>query len=111
MAGWISSAPARVEKGIAMRSPVLIAETPFANGHGPRYLAPPGRQVDANLAADYVSRVKEVEGGAEEIEGDDYLGVRLPLTDEATGESAMQVLVLTGIDVDRMTGPERDEVL
>lgn len=94
-----------------MRSPVLIAETPFANGHGPRYLAPPNRQVDADLAADYVGRVKEVEGDAEEIEGDDYLGVRLPLTNESNGETAMQVLVLIGIDVDRMTGPERDEVL
>jgi hypothetical protein len=94
-----------------MRSPILIAETPFAGGHGPRYLAPPGRGVDANLAADYVSRVKEVEGDPEEIEGDDYLGVRLPLADEATGETAMQVLVLIGIDVDRMSGTERDEVL
>jgi hypothetical protein len=92
-----------------MRSPVLIAETPFAGGHGPRYLAPPGRQVDADLAAEYVARVKEVEGDAEEIEGDDYLGVRLPIAEE--GQSAVQVLVLVGIDVDRMTGPERDEVL
>jgi hypothetical protein len=94
-----------------MRSPVLIAETPFAGGHGPRYLAPPGRGVDADLAADYVSRVKEVEGDPEEIEGDDYLGVRLPLADEARGETATQVLVLIGIDVDRMSGTERDEVL
>lgn len=94
-----------------MRSPVLIAETPFAAGHGPRYLAPVGRNVDAHTAADYVCRVKEVEGDAEEIEGDDYLGVRLPITDDATGETAVQVMVLIGIDVDRMTGPERDEVL
>ncbi len=94
-----------------MRSPVLIAETPFANGHGPRYLAPPGRHVDADTAADYVGRVKEVADDAEEIEGDDYLGIRLALADEATGETAMQVLVLIGIDVDRMSGSERDEVL
>lgn len=94
-----------------MRSPVLIAETPFAGGHGPRYLAPPGRGVDADTAADYVARVKEVEGDPEEIEGDDYLGVRLPLADESTGETSTQVLVLIGIDVDRMSGTERDEVL
>lgn len=94
-----------------MRSPVLIAETPFAGGHGPRYLAPPGRLVDADTAARYIALVREVEDDAEEIEGDDYLAVRMPLTDDATGESEPQFLVLAGIDVDRMSGSERDEVL
>jgi hypothetical protein len=100
-----------VEKGFAMRSPVLIAETPFAGGHGPRYLAPPGRLVDADTAAHYIALVREVEDDAEEIEGDDYLAVRLPLSDDATGDSSSQFLVLAGIDVDRMSGSERDEVL
>jgi hypothetical protein len=59
-----------------MRSPVLIAETPFAAGHGPRYLAPPGREVDATTAAYYVGRLRDDDDDVEEIEGDDYLAVR-----------------------------------
>ena len=58
-----------------MRSPVLIAETPFAAGHGPRYLAP-GRDVDGAIAAYYVGRLRDDEDDVEEIEGDDYLAVR-----------------------------------
>lgn len=94
-----------------MRSPVLIAETPFAAGHGPRYLAPPGRNVDAALAAYYVGRLREDEDDVEEIEGDDYLAVRRNLTDDASGDSAPEILVLAGINVDRMSGEEKDEVL
>src|SRR6476469_5728526 len=94
-----------------MRSPVLIAETPFAGGNGPRFLAPPGRGVDAVTAALYVDRAREVEDDVEEIEGDDYLAVRLPLKNPDTDEVAPDFLVLAGIDVDRMTGEERDEVL
>jgi hypothetical protein len=94
-----------------MRSPVLIAETPFAGGHGPRFLAPPGRGVDVDTAARYVGRAREVEDDVEEIEGDDFLAVRLARTDEATGHTAPETLVLAGIDVDRMGGDDRDEVL
>jgi hypothetical protein len=104
-------APSRVEKGVAMRRPVLIAETPFAGGHGPRFLAPTGRGVDADAAAHYVGRVREVEDDVEEIEGDDFLAVRRSLTDEATGHSASEVLVLAGVDVDRMSANDRDDVL
>ncbi|HKB03125.1 MAG TPA: IMCp domain-containing protein [Gemmataceae bacterium] len=94
-----------------MRSPVLIAETPFAAGHGPRYLAPPGREVDATTAAYYVGRLRDDDDDVEEIEGDDYLAVRRTLTDDATGESAPEILVLAGIDVDRLSGEDKDEVL
>jgi hypothetical protein len=94
-----------------MRSPVLIAETPFAAGHGPRYLAPPGREVDATTAAYYVGRLRDDDDDVEEIEGDDYLAVRRTLTDDANGESAPEILVLAGIDVDRMSGEDKDEVL
>ncbi|HJZ91339.1 MAG TPA: hypothetical protein VKE40_10740 [Gemmataceae bacterium] len=94
-----------------MRSPVLIAETPFAGGHGPRFLAPPGRGVDADTSARYIGRAREVEDDVEEIEGDDFLAVRLARTDEATGHTAPETLVLAGIDVDRMGGDDRDEVL
>ena len=44
-----------------MRSPVLIAETPFAGGHGPKLLAPPGRGVDEATAASYLARARDVE--------------------------------------------------
>ena len=94
-----------------MRSPVLIAETPFANGHGPRFLAPPGRGVEIATAALYIDRVREEEADVEEVEGDDYLAVRMSLSDEATGTTAPQILVLAGVDANRMTGEERDEVL
>lgn len=95
-----------------MRSPVLIAETPFAGGHGPRFLAPPGRGVDVTLAAHYVGKARDVEDDdVEEIEGDDYLAVRLPLKNPETEEVSHDFMVLAGIDVDRMTGEERDEVL
>ena len=94
-----------------MRSPVLIAETPFAKGHGPRFLAPPGRGVDSAAAGHYIGRVRDEADDVEEVEGDDYLAVRMSLDDEATGETAPQILVLAGIDVNRMTGEERDEVL
>ncbi len=94
-----------------MRSPILIAETPFANGHGPRYLAPPSREVDADVASYYVGRVREVEQDVEEVEGDDYLAVRLPMIDESNGTTAPEILVLAGIDVDRMSSQERDDVL
>jgi hypothetical protein len=94
-----------------MRSPVLIAETPFAGGNGPRFLAPPGRGVDHHAAAHYIDRVHDVEDDVEEIEGDDYLAVRLPLKNPETEEVAHDFLVLAGIDVDRMTAEERDEVL
>jgi len=94
-----------------MRSPVLIAETPFAGGHGPRFLAPPGRQVDADTAAFYLANALEGDDDAEEIEGDDYLAVRMTLTDDSTGDTAPQMLLLAGVDVDRMSGEERDEVL
>lgn len=94
-----------------MRSPVLIAETPFAGRHGPRFLAPPGRQVDADTAAFYLANALEGDDDAEEIEGEDYLAVRMNLTDDTTGDSAPQMLLLAGVDVDRMSGEERDEVL
>jgi hypothetical protein len=94
-----------------MRSPVLIAETPFAGGHGPRYLAPPGRDVDVGMAAYYVGRLRDDEDDAEEIEGDDYLAVRRTLTDDATGESAPEILVLAGIDVDRLSDADKDALL
>jgi hypothetical protein len=94
-----------------MRSPVLIAETPFANGHGPRFLAPPGRGVEIATAALYIDRVREEGADVEEVEGDDYLGVRMSLADEPTGATAPQILVLAGVDANRMTGEERDEVL
>jgi len=74
-----------------MRSPVLIAETPFAAGHGPRYLAPPGREVDGATAAYYVGRLRDDDDDVEEIEGDDYLAVRRSLTDDGTGESAPSI--------------------
>jgi hypothetical protein len=96
---------------MAMRTPVLIAETPFAGGHGPRFLAPPDRGVDRDVAAHYVGLIREEPGDVEEIEGDDYLAVRLQKTDDATGNTAPEVMVLAGIDVDRLTGEERDEVL
>jgi len=101
----------RMEKGLAMRRPVLIAETPFANGHGPRFLAAPGRGVDAALAAHYIDRVRDEADDVEEVEGDDYLAVRMTLDDEATGEKAPQILILAGIDANKMTTEERDEVL
>ena len=94
-----------------MRSPILIAETPFANGHGPRYLAPPSREVDGDVASYYIGRVREVEQDVEEVEGDDYLAVRLPLPNETNGTTAPEILVLAGIDVDRMSSQERDDVL
>ena len=94
-----------------MRSPILIAETPFANGHGPRFLAPPSREVDADVASYYIGRVREVEQDVEEVEGDDYLAVRLPLQNETNGVTAPEILVLAGIDVDRMSSQERDDVL
>ena len=95
-----------------MRSPVLIAETPFAGGNGPRLLAPPGRGVDSTTAASYVDRARDVDDDdVEEIEGDDYLAVRLPLKNPETEEVAHDLILLAGIDVDRMTGEERDEVL
>src|SRR3954447_17135105 len=94
-----------------MRSPVLIAETPFAGGNGPRFLAPPGRGVDHRTAANYVDRAREVEDDVEEIEGDDYLAVRLPLKNPDTEEVAHDFMLLAGLDVDRMTAEERDEVL
>jgi hypothetical protein len=95
-----------------MRSPVLIAETPFAGGHGPRFLAPPGRGVDHRTAAHYIDRARDVDDNdVEEIEGDDYLAVRLPLKNPDTEEVAHDLMVLAGIDVDRMSGEERDEVL
>jgi hypothetical protein len=100
-----------MEKGMAMRTPVLIAETPFADGHGPRFLAPPGRRVDRDVAAHYVGLIREEADDVEEIEGDDYLAVRLQKTDDSTGETAAEIMVLAGIDVDRLTGEERDEVL
>jgi hypothetical protein len=95
-----------------MRSPVLIAETPFAGGHGPRFLAPPGRGVDHRTAVHYIDRARDVDDNdVEEIEGDDYLAVRLPLKNPDTEEVAHDLMVLAGIDVDRMSGEERDEVL
>jgi hypothetical protein len=94
-----------------MRSPVLIAETPFAGGHGPRFLAPPGRGVDADMASHYLAKARDIEEDVEEIEGDDYLAVRLPLKNADTDEVSHDFLLLAGIDVDRMTGEERDEVL
>ncbi|HEX3148057.1 MAG TPA: hypothetical protein VHR66_08225 [Gemmataceae bacterium] len=94
-----------------MRSPVLIAETPFSGGHGPRFLAPVGRGVDHDTAAHYIGRARDVEDDVEEIEGDDYLAVRLPLKNADTGDVAYDYMLLAGIDVDRMTGEERDEVL
>jgi hypothetical protein len=94
-----------------MRSPVLIAETPFAGGHGPRFLAPPGRGVDPHTAANFIDRARDVEDDVEEIEGDDYLAVRLPLKNPDTEEVAHDFMLLAGIDVDRMTAEERDEVL
>jgi hypothetical protein len=94
-----------------MRSPVLIAQTPFAGGLGPRFLAPTGRGVEVTTAAHYVDKAREVEDDVEEIEGDDYLAVRLPLKNPETDEVAHDFMVLVGIDVDRMTGEERDEVL
>src|SRR4051812_36185835 len=94
-----------------MRSPVLIAETPFAGGHGPRFLPRPGRAVDPATAAHYVGKARDVEDDVEEIEGDDYLAVRLPLKDPDTEAVAHDFMLLAGIDVDRMTAEERDEVL
>ena len=94
-----------------MRSPVLIAETPFANGHGPRFLAPPGRGADSTTAAYYVDRVRDEADDVEEVEGDDYLAVRMALQNESTGDTAPQILIIAGIDVNRMTPEERDEVL
>jgi len=95
-----------------MRSPVLIAETPFAGGNGPRFLAPPGRGVDHRTAGHYIYRARDVDDDdVEEIEGDDYLAVRLPLKNTDTEEVAHDFMVLVGIDVDRMTAEERDEVL
>src|SRR5215210_2854777 len=93
-----------------MRSPVLIAETPFAGGNGPRLLVPPGRGVDSGTAAHFIDRARDVdEDDVEEIEGDDYLAVRLPLKNPETEEVAHDFMLLAGIDVDRMTGEERDE--
>ena len=94
-----------------MRSPVLIAETPFAGGNGPRFLAPPGRGVDHRTAAHFLDRARDVEADVEEVEGDDYLAVRLPLKNPDTEEVAHDFMLLAGIDVDRMTAEERDEVL
>src|SRR4051812_20128575 len=94
-----------------MRSPVLIAETPFAGGHGPRFLPRPGRAVDPATAAHYVGKARDVEDDVEEIEGDDYLAVRLPLKNPDTEDVAHDFMLLAGIDVDRMTAEERDEVL
>src|SRR5215210_89335 len=95
-----------------MRSPVLIAETPFAGGNGPRLLVPPGRGVDSGTAAHFIDRARDVdEDDVEEIEGDDYLAVRLPLKNPETEEVAHDFMLLAGIDVDRMSTEERDEVL
>src|SRR4051812_9978719 len=94
-----------------MRSPVLIAETPFAGGDGAPFLAPPRRGGGPRTAANYVDRAREVEDDVEEIEGDDYLAVRLPLKNPDTEEVAHDFMLLAGLDVDRMTAEERDEVL
>src|SRR5262249_16637960 len=80
-------------------------------GHGPRFLAAPGRGVDAALAAHYIDRVRDEADDVEEVEGDDYLAVRMTLDDEATGEKAPQILILAGIDANKMTADEPDEVL
>ena len=83
-----------------MRSPVLIAEIPTtADAIGSRYLAPPGRGVDAQTAVHYLAQARETGDDIEEIEGEDYLAVRLRRVDEQTGTEAPLFLVLAGIDV------------
>jgi hypothetical protein len=94
-----------------MRSPVLIAETPFANGLGPLFLAPPGRGVDATIISDYIRLTQDVEADITEIEGEDYLAARHIVTDNQTGATAAETLLLVGIDVDRLSDEERDEIL
>jgi hypothetical protein len=63
------------------------------------------------MAAHYLDKTRDVEDDVEEVEGDDYLAVRLPLKNPETEEVAHDFMVLAGIDVDRMTSQERDEVL
>ena len=81
-----------------MRSPVLIAETPFAGGHGPRFLAPNGREVDADAASYYIGRVREVERRRGGRRGP--ASAPAPTTTRG-GHSGAEILVLAGIDVDQ----------
>ncbi len=94
-----------------MRSPVLIAETPFSGGHGPRFLAPPGRELNAAVAAHYVTLTRDEAPEFNEIEGEDFLAVRHTKTDDATGTTGIETLVLAGIDVDQLGDEERDEII
>ena len=86
-----------------MRSPVLIAETPFAQGHGPRFLAAPGRGVDSKTADHYIGRVRDEADDVEEVEGDDYLAVRRSLDDGSNGQPAPRTLVRGGSGANRTT--------
>lgn len=94
-----------------MRSPILMAETPFAGGMHARYLAPPGRGVEATTATYYLDRVNEVEADVEEIEGDDFFAVRHARKHPQSGVTKFETLVLAGLNVDRLSSDDRDEIL
>lgn len=94
-----------------MRSPVLIAEIPDAGGHVPRFLAPPDRGIDRALASAYIDHARETGDDIEEIEGEDYLAVRWRPAAEDAGPVPPLFLALAGVEVDRLSGEERDEIL
>ncbi|HEW98409.1 MAG: hypothetical protein DRR16_12550 [Candidatus Parabeggiatoa sp. nov. 3] len=88
-----------------MNKPQLVAETPRAGKWNHRFIAAPnGSLSDSEVA-------KMIAAARRNPQGDDYLAVSAETTQSMSGRTGKEILVLTGVDVKKLSDNQRQQII